>query len=254
MTVLGKLWVTTQSWQCFVIVSFDRSWHFCMINQISEEFHFQQSAWCRPQITFYYGDYSAFTGSIWSYHCIVMTFSGVITNDRNDVHAKDPCQRSKVKVTYVKPQFNRFRTVTTVWIHIWQRYDTQILVRLRRGALLFLMDISQISRSKCTIKSSIFLPQLGIFQLKLQFELTDGYEMMDTSWSCIVKAPHNFSMLSVKFQGQMGLDDKSQERTEHTRGRAAYLMVVCCFLVVLDFVVYLLKIANFDPNWAFCGL
>ena len=46
-----------------------------------------------------------------------MIFSGVITNDRRDVHAKGQGQRSKV--TEVTTQLNRFRTVTQVWIHIW---------------------------------------------------------------------------------------------------------------------------------------
>ena len=37
-----------------------------------------------------------------SHHCIITKISGVITNDRSDVHAKGQCQRSKVKVTEVK--------------------------------------------------------------------------------------------------------------------------------------------------------
>ena len=47
-----------------------------------------------------------------------MKFSGVITNDQSDVHAKGQSQRSKVKVTEVKTQLNGFRTVTPVRIHI----------------------------------------------------------------------------------------------------------------------------------------
>ena len=41
-----------------------------------------------------------------------MNFSGVITNDRSNVHAKGQGQWLKVKVTDVKTQFSRFRTVT----------------------------------------------------------------------------------------------------------------------------------------------
>ena len=52
-------------------------------------------------------------------HRIIMKFSGVITNDQSEVHAKDESQRSKVKVTEVKTQLNCFRTVSPVWIHIW---------------------------------------------------------------------------------------------------------------------------------------
>ena len=62
-----------------------------------------------------------------SHHRIIMKFSGVITNDRSDVHAKGQGQRSKVKVTEVMTPFNRFRTVTPVWIHKWLRNDAQSL-------------------------------------------------------------------------------------------------------------------------------
>ena len=81
------------------------------------------------------------------HHRIIMKFSGVITNDKSDVHAKGQGQRSKVKVTEVNTQLNRFRTVTPVWIHIWWCYDAYSLMTLRRGALLFLKVIRQISRS-----------------------------------------------------------------------------------------------------------
>ena len=72
-----------------------------------------------------------------SHHPIIMKFSGVITSDKSDVHAKGQGQRSKVKVTEVTTQLNRFRTVTPVWIHIWWWDDAYSLIMLRRGALLF---------------------------------------------------------------------------------------------------------------------
>ena len=43
-----------------------------------------------------------------------MNFSGVISIDKSDVHAKGQGQRSKVKVREVKTQFARFRTVTQI--------------------------------------------------------------------------------------------------------------------------------------------
>ena len=52
--------------------------------------------------------------SLCSHHRIIVKFSGVITNDRSDVHAKGQGQRSKVKVREVTTQLNRFRTVTPV--------------------------------------------------------------------------------------------------------------------------------------------
>ena len=82
-----------------------------------------------------------------SHHQIIMKFSGVITNDKSDVHAKGQGQRSKVKVTEVMTPFSRFRTVTPVWIHILRWNYAYSLVLLRRGALLFFKVICQISRS-----------------------------------------------------------------------------------------------------------
>ena len=58
-------------------------------------------------------------------------------------------QRSKVKVTEVMTPFSSFRTVTPVWINIWQWNDAQSLMLLRRGALLIFTVILQISRSHC---------------------------------------------------------------------------------------------------------
>ena len=66
-----------------------------------------------------------------------MKFSGVITKNQGKVHAKGQGQRSKVKVTEVTTQLNRFRTVTPVWIHIWWWNAAYSLIMLRRGALLF---------------------------------------------------------------------------------------------------------------------
>ena len=59
--------------------------------------------------------------------------------------------------------FNGFRTLTPVWIHIWQWNDAQSLMRHRRGALLIVKVIRQISRSHSTKKSSFFT-QIGRFR------------------------------------------------------------------------------------------
>ena len=85
--------------------------------------------------------------SLCSHHGIIMRFSGVITNDRSDVYAKGQGQRSKVKVTEVKTQLSRCRTITPVWFHIWWWNDAQSLMLFRRGALLIFKVICQISRS-----------------------------------------------------------------------------------------------------------
>ena len=50
-----------------------------------------------------------------------------------------PCKRSrsKVKVTEVNTQLSRLRTLTPVWIHIWQWNHAHSWKQHRRGALLF---------------------------------------------------------------------------------------------------------------------
>ena len=96
-----------------------------------------------------------------SHRRIIMKFSGVITNDQCKVHAKGQGQRSKVKVTKVTTQLNRFRTVTPVWIHIWWCNDAYSLMLLRRGALLFFKVIRQISRSHGSKNRRIW-PRLGV--------------------------------------------------------------------------------------------
>ena len=77
-----------------------------------------------------------------------------------------PCKRSrsKVKVTEVTTQLNRFRTVTPVWIHIWWWNDAYSLIMLKRGALLFFKVIRQISRSRGS-KNRQIGPRLGVSRL-----------------------------------------------------------------------------------------
>ena len=59
------------------------------------------------------------------------------------------------------PHLSLFRTVTPVWIHIWQWNDAQSLIMLRRGVLLFLKVIRQISRSHGSKNRRIW-PKLGV--------------------------------------------------------------------------------------------
>ena len=99
-----------------------------------------------------------------SHHRIIMKFSGVITTDQGNVHAKDRGQRSKVKGTEVNSQLSRFRSVTPVWIHIWLWNDIYGLMLLRRGALLFFKVIRQSSRSHGAKNRRIW-PRLGVSRL-----------------------------------------------------------------------------------------
>ena len=97
-----------------------------------------------------------------------------------------PCKRSrsKVKVTEVITQLSRFRTLTPIWIHISWWNDAQSLMLLRRGGLLFFKVIRQISRSHGSKNRRIW-PKLGVSGLLLQFEFTNGYEMMHKACSSI---------------------------------------------------------------------
>ena len=72
-----------------------------------------------------------------SCHCFILKFSGDIPIDRRDVHAKGQGQRLKVNVTEVRNPFNRFQTVTLVWIHIWRWNGAQSLMLLSRSSIKF---------------------------------------------------------------------------------------------------------------------
>ena len=96
-----------------------------------------------------------------SHHRIIMKFSGVITMVKSDVHANGQGQRSKVEVTEVNTQLSRFRTLTPVWIHIWQWNHAHSWKQHRRGALLFFKVIRQISRSHGS-KNRQRWPRLGV--------------------------------------------------------------------------------------------
>ena len=78
---------------------------------------------------------------------------------RSHYHCEKWCpykrSRSKVKVTEVKTQLDRFRTIIPVWFHIWWWNDALSLLLLRRGAQLFFMVIRQISRSHGDKKSKM---------------------------------------------------------------------------------------------------
>ena len=134
-----------------------------------------------------------------SHHRIIMKFSGVITSDRSDVHAKGQGQRSKVKVTEVNAQLSHFRTVTPVWIQIWWWNDAQSLMLLRRGALLFFKVIRKISRTQKAKNRQIW-PNLSVSGLKLKSKSTNGYGMMHKAWMGIEEVPYCFWRSSVKFQ------------------------------------------------------
>ena len=127
-----RLLIVSQSCSVMAITKFREFMFLAATKQLYEWF----SPSVRPSVTPFW---------LCFHHRIIITFSGVITNDKSDVHAKG--QRSKVKVTEVMTPFNRFRTVTPVSIHILRWNDAYSLMLLRKGALLFFKVIHQISRS-----------------------------------------------------------------------------------------------------------
>ena len=135
-----------------------------------------------------------------------MKFSGVVTMDRSDVHAKGQGQNPEAaKLGEVKGQGHRgqhptFRTLTPVWIHIWQWNHAHSWKQHRRGTLLFFKVIRQISRSHGSKNRQIW-PRLGVSGLYLQFEFTNGYKIIHKAWSSVEEVPYCFSGSSVKFLG-----------------------------------------------------
>ena len=67
-------------------------------------------------------------------------------------------QRSR---SQVNTQLSPFRTLTPVWIHIWQWNHAHSWKQHRRGALLFFKVIRQISRSHGSKNRRIW-PRLGV--------------------------------------------------------------------------------------------
>ena len=67
-------------------------------------------------------------------------------------------------------------------------------------ALLFFKVIRQISRSHGSKNHRIW-PKLAVSGLQLQFEFTNGYEMMHKAWSSIKEMPYCFWGSYVKFLG-----------------------------------------------------
>ena len=65
-----------------------------------------------------------------------------------------------MNVTEVKTQFNRFRTVTPVWLHIWWWNYAHSLILLRRGALLF-CNVIRLNFTLTWLKNCRFWPKLA---------------------------------------------------------------------------------------------
>ena len=152
-------WVTLSLFECFIMQLYGFGCVYVWIfscDQAALQMVFSVCLSVRPSVCL-----SVTPFSPCSHHRIIMKFSGVITMVKSDVHAKGQGQRSKVKVTEVNTQLSRFRTLTPVWIHIWQWNHAHSWKQHRRGALLFLKVIRQISRSHGSKNRRIW-PRLGV--------------------------------------------------------------------------------------------
>ena len=201
-------------------------------------------------------------------HRIIMNFSGVITSDKSDVHANGQGQRSKVKVTEVTTQLNRFRTVTPVWIHMWWWNDAYSLIMLRRGALLFFKVIHQISRShgskNCRIwpiwafpdcNSSLNSPMATKCCTKLEvaykrcpivFEGHPSNLRSRGSKNCPIWPKLGVSGLQLQFE--FTYDDEMMHIAWYCLGEVPY----CFWRSSVEFQGHTAKkIVDFDPYWAF---
>ena len=72
------------------------------------------------------------------------------------------------------------------------------------GALLFSNVIHQISGSRRTKKNRQFWSELSVSKLQIQFEFTDGFEIMHKAWRSREEVPYCFPRSSIKFQGHTG--------------------------------------------------
>ena len=116
-----------------------------------------------------------------------MVFQGHMSN----------CKVTRLKKSSILTKIKRFRTVTPVWIHQWLRNDAKSFKWHRRGALLSSVKF----QGYIAKKNRRIWPIWGVSGLYLQFEFTNGYEMMHKAWSSIEGVPYRFSRWYVKLQG-----------------------------------------------------
>ena len=98
--------------------------------------------------------------SRYSHHRIIMTFSGVITNDRNDDNARAYGHRSKVKVTEVKIQFSSFRTLNLAWIYTWRLLVHKVWCGIREVSYCFTR--ASLKFQGHVAKNRRFWPKFGV--------------------------------------------------------------------------------------------
>ena len=125
------------------------------------------------------------------------------------------CKVTRLKKSSILTQIGRLRTVTPVFnSQAATKWCIKLEIALTRCPIVFQSHPSNFKVTR--LKNCRIWPRLGVSGLSLQFEFTNGYEMMHKACSSIEEMPYCLSISSVKFQG-------------HT----------------------VKKIVYFDPNWAF---
>ena len=117
-------------------------------------------------------------------------------------------------------------------------------------------------------KNRRFWPKLAVSGLKLQFEFTNCYEMMHKTWSNIEEMPYCFSRSYIKLQGHTALEivefepdwvfpdcnsslNSAMAPKWCTKLEVALKMPYCFSRSFVKFQGHtILKVAEFDPNWA----
>ena len=85
----------------------------------------------------------------------------------------------------------------------WAFPDYRPVAAFKSLSFALFKVIRQISRSHGSKNRSIW-PKLGVSGQQLQFEFTDGYEMLHKAWNSKGDVPYCFPRSSIKFQGHTG--------------------------------------------------
>ena len=127
------------------------------------------------------------------------------------------------------------------------------------GEVPYCFSRSSVKFQGHTAKKNLrFWPKLGVSGLLLQFEFTNGYEMMHKAWSSIEEVPYRFSTSSVKFQGHMGQNRSliltRIERFRHCNSSFKTLMAIkwCTKLEAAKKgspIVFQGHLSNFKVTW-----
>ena len=115
-------------------------------------------------------------------------------------------------------------------------------------------------------KNRRFWPKLAVSRLYLQFEFTNGFEMMHKAWSSIEEVPYCFSRSYIKLQGHTALiwpklgvsglylqfEITDGYEIMHKAWSSIEEVPYCFSRSFVKFQGHTaLKIVKFHPNWAF---